>query len=146
MMRAVATARIAKYAARSLPALVTSVVVFAVLDWLGVRVGIAAAAAFAAGAVPNWRFNREWVWPLESRGAWARESVVYTPVAVLVWGVSTWASGHTQNWAKEHVSPGDLHRVLLTTGAYVVVQAAFFTFKFFIFDNWAFRSTRTGSV
>lgn len=140
------TAKITKYAVRSLPALTTSVVVFAVLDWLGIRVGIDAAAAFAAGALPNWRFNREWIWPLESRGAWARETLVYTPVALLVWGVSTWTTGHAQNWAAEHVSPGDLHRVLLTTAAYVVVQVAFFAIKFFTFDSWAFRSTRAGAV
>jgi hypothetical protein len=65
----IGTAKITRCAVRSLPALVTSVVVFGILDWLGIRTGIDCAAAFAAGAVPNWRLNRDWVRPVESRGA-----------------------------------------------------------------------------
>jgi putative flippase GtrA len=122
--------------------LVTSAIVFAAMDWLGIRPGLDAAAAFAAGAVPNWWLNREWVWPDEHPGAWAHDIVAYTAIAVLIWGVSTWATGHTQNWATVHVGPGSLDRVLLGTAAYVGVQAAFFTVKCLIYDNWVFRPTR----
>ncbi len=145
-MAALNTTSVAKYAAKSLPALVTSAVVFAVLDWLGIRVGIAAAAAFGAGALPNRRMNREWIWPLQSRSEWVRETLVHTLVAILVWGVSTRASGQVQIWAAEHVRPGELHRVLLTTAAYVTVQIAFFAVKFFLYNNWVFRSTRPGAA
>jgi putative flippase GtrA len=139
------TAKITKYAVRSLPALMTSVIVFAVLDWLGIRPGIDCAAAFAAGAVPNWRLNRDWAWPgVESRGAWARETAVFTGIAVLAWGCSTWATGHTQNWAQAHLRAGDLHRVLLSTASYAAVQAVFFAIKFF--DRWVVRSTSTNAA
>ena len=81
---------------------------------------------------------------MESRGAWARETAVFTGIAVLAWGCSTWATGNTQNRAQAHLRAGDLYRVLLTTAAYAAVQAVAFAIKFF--DNWVLRSTSTNAV
>ena len=132
------TAKITKYAIGSVVALATSVVVFAVMDWLRIRTGIDSAAAFVAGAIPNWVLNRKWAWKMEGRIEWMREIVAYTIISVLVWAASTWATGHTQNWARTHISPGDGLQVLVTTAAYVVVQAVFFVVKFVIYDKWVF--------
>lgn len=134
-------AKITRCAARSLPALLSSVIVFASLNWLEIRTGIACAAAFAAGTIPNWRLNRESVWPSRNRGVWlARDSATFTGLAVIIWGVSTWATGNTQVWAHAHSQAGDLHRVLLTTAAYVLVQAMFFALKT-TFADWLFPTT-----
>jgi putative flippase GtrA len=129
---------VTKYAIGSLVALVTSVVVFAVMDWLGIRTGIDSAAAFVAGAIPNWILNRKWAWKMEGRVEWMREIVAYTIISVLVWAASTWATGNTQNWSRTHITPGDGLQVLVTTAAYVLVQAVFFVVKFVIYDKWVF--------
>ena len=47
-------------------------------------------------------------------------------------------SGHTQNWARAHVASGTGLRVIITTAAYVFVQAVFFGVKFVIYDKWVF--------
>lgn len=132
------SAKLTKYAIGSIVALGTSVIVFAVMDWLGIRTGIDSAAAFVAGAVPNWVLNRRWAWKMEGRAEFAREILAYTVISVLVWAASTWATGHTQDWARHHISPGDGLRVIVTTAAYVVVQAVFFGVKFVIYDKWVF--------
>jgi len=136
--RSAFAAKITKYAIGSVVALVTSVIVFAVMDWLGIRTGIDSAAAFVAGAIPNWILNRKWAWKMEGRVEWLREIVAYTIISVLVWAASTWATGNTQNWARAHISPGDGLRVIVTTAAYVFVQAVFFVIKYVIYDKWVF--------
>jgi putative flippase GtrA len=136
--RSAVAAKVTKYAIGSLVALVTSVVVFAVMDWLGIRTGIDSAAAFVAGAIPNWILNRKWAWKMEGRVEWMREIVAYTIISVLVWAASTWATGNTQNWSRTHITPGDGLQVLVTTAAYVLVQAVFFVVKFVIYDKWVF--------
>jgi putative flippase GtrA len=131
-------AKLTKYAIGSVVALVTSVIVFAVMDWMGIRTGIDSAAAFVAGAVPNWVLNRKWAWKMEGRAEFMREIFAYTVVSVLVWAASTWATGNTQNWAHKHVAPGSGLQVIITTAAYVFVQAVFFVIKFVIYDKWVF--------
>jgi putative flippase GtrA len=131
-------AKITKYAVGSVVALATSVVVFAVMDWLHIRTGIDSAAAFIAGAIPNWILNRRWAWRMEGRVEWMREIVAYMIISVLVWAASTWATGNTQDWARGHIAAGTGLRVIVTTAAYVLVQAVFFVIKFVIYDKWVF--------
>jgi putative flippase GtrA len=131
-------AKLTKYAIGSVVALTTSVIVFALMDWLGVRTGIDAAAAFVAGAIPNWVLNRRWAWKMEGRAEFLREIFAYTVISVIVWAASTWATGNTQNWAKHHFAAGSGLQVLVTTAAYVLVQAVFFIVKFVIYDKWVF--------
>ena len=131
-------AKLTKYAIGSVIALVTSVIVFAILIWLGAHTGIASAAAFIAGAIPNWILNRKWAWKMEGRTEWMREILAYTVISVIVWAASTWTTGHTQDWAKGHVAAGHGLRVIITTAAYVFVQAVFFVIKFVIYDKWVF--------
>jgi putative flippase GtrA len=132
------SAKVTKYAIGSAVALTTSVIVFGVMDWLGIRTGIDSAAAFIAGAIPNWILNRKWAWKMEGRAEFVREILAYTAISVLVWAASTWMTGHTQNWAKDHIAPGNGLRVIITTAAYVFVQAVFFGVKFVIYDKWVF--------
>jgi putative flippase GtrA len=131
-------AKLTKYAIGSVIALITSIIVFAVMDWMGIRTGIDSAAAFVAGAIPNWVLNRKWAWRMEGRAEFLREIFAYTVISVLVWAASTWATGNTQNWARHHVSPGSGLQVIITTSAYVFVQAVFFVVKFVIYDKWVF--------
>jgi putative flippase GtrA len=136
--RSAGAVKLTKYAIGSVVALVTSVVVFAVMDWIGIRTGIDSAAAFVAGAIPNWILNRKWAWKMEGRVEWMREILAYTIISVLVWAASTWATGNTQNWTTHHVASGSGLRVIITTAAYVFVQAVFFVVKFVIYDKWVF--------
>ena len=131
-------AKLTKYAIGSVIALLTSVIVFAFMDWLGIRTGIDSAAAFIAGAIPNWILNRKWAWKMEGRAEFMREIVAYIVISVLVWAASTWATGHTQNWARDHLARGSGLQVIVTTAAYVLVQAIFFVVKFVIYDKWVF--------
>ena len=131
-------AKLTKYALGSLVALLSSIIVFAVMDWLGIRTGLDSAGAFIAGAIPNWLLNRKWAWQMDGRVEWMREIVAYSVISILVWAASTWTTGHTQNWAHQHVRPGDGLQVLITTAAYVFVQAVFFVVKFVIYDKWVF--------
>ena len=131
-------AKLTKYAIGSLIALLASVVVFAVMDWLGIRTGIDSAAAFIAGAIPNWVLNRKWAWRMEGRAEFMREILAYSVISVLVWAASTWATGNTQNWARDHIVRGSGLQVIVTTAAYVLVQAVFFVVKFVIYDKWVF--------
>ena len=132
------SAKLTKYAIGSVVALTTSVIVFAAMDWMGIRTGIDSAAAFIAGAIPNWILNRKWAWRMEGRAEFVREILAYTAISVLVWAASTWATGHTQNWARHHIPPGNGLQVIITTSAYVFVQAVFFGVKFVIYDKWVF--------
>ena len=59
-------------------------------------------------------------------------------ISVIVWAASTWATGNTQNWAHNNVPAGSGLRVIITTAAYVFVQAVFFVVKFVIYDKWVF--------
>ncbi len=131
-------AKITKYTIGSVVALTTSVIVFAIMDWLRIRTGIDSAAAFAAGAIPNWVLNRKWAWKMEGRAEFLREILAYTVISVIVWAASTWATGNTQNWARHHIAPGSGLQVIATTAAYVFVQAVFFAVKFVIYDKWVF--------
>jgi putative flippase GtrA len=136
--RSASAVKLTKYAIGSVVALVTSVIVFAVMDWLGVRTGIDSAAAFVAGAIPNWILNRKWAWKMEGRVEWMREILAYTIISVLVWAASTFATGNTQNWAHKHIASGSGLQVIVTTAAYVFVQAVFFVVKYVIYDKWVF--------
>ncbi len=75
---------------------------------------------------------------MEDRADFMREIVAYIVISLAVWGASSWATGWTQGWVNHHVTPGNGLRVILVTGAYVLVQAIFFVAKFVIYDKWVF--------
>jgi putative flippase GtrA len=130
--------KMTRYAIGSVVALATSVVVFAVMDWLGIHTAIDSAAAFIAGAIPNWVLNRKWAWKMKDRADFMREIVAYIVISLAVWAASSWVTGETQHWVDNNVAKGTGLRVILVTGSYVAVQAVFFVVKFVIYDKWVF--------
>jgi putative flippase GtrA len=130
--------KITKYALGSVLALITSVIVFAILYVLGVGTTPDSIAAFVAGAVPNWVLNRRWAWEVKDRLDFGREVIGYVVVSVLALIASSAGTGVMQSWVKAHVAAGHGLRVILVTGAYVLVQVLLFAVKFVIYDRWVF--------
>src|ERR1700733_12497475 len=130
--------KVTRYAIGSVVALATSVVVFAVMDWLGIHTAIDSIAAFVAGAIPNWILNRRWAWEMTDRIDVVREVVGYTIVSVVALVASSAGTGWMQSWVKAHVAAHHGYRVVLVTGAYVLVQALLFAAKFVVYDRWVF--------
>ena len=131
------TGKITRYAIGSMVALVTSIVVFALLYVVGVGTTIDSIAAFVAGAIPNWILNRRWAWERDGKVEIAREVIGYSIVSLLAVLASSLGTG----WAQQQVRSIPAHhgiRVLLVTGAYVLVQALLFAVKYVIYDRWVF--------
>jgi putative flippase GtrA len=137
-------ARVTKYALGSVIALSTSVIVFAMLYWLGQHnTAIDSVAAFVAGAVPNWILNRRWAWGVRGSVNWAREIVGYVVVSLIALLASSIGTAWVQSWVTDrggflYVAPGTGLRIVLVTGAYVAVQAILFAAKFVVYEHWVF--------
>lgn len=130
-------AKITRYAIGSVIALMTSIVVFALLYVMHVNTTVCSICAFLAGAVPNWVLNRRWAWQVRGQVEFMREIVGYVIVSVLALVASSAATG----WTSEQVQgipSGHGIRVLLVTGSYVAVQAALFVAKFVVYEHWVF--------
>ena len=129
--------RITRYALGSVIALLTSIVVFALLYVMGVGTTACSVAAFVAGAVPNWILNRRWAWKVRGRVAFGREILGYVVVSVLALVFSSVATGLTNNWVRSIPAHHGI-RVALVTAAYVAVQAILFVAKFIAYEHWVF--------
>lgn len=129
--------RITRYALGSVVALLTSIVVFALLYVAGVGTTADSIAAFLAGAVPNWILNRRWAWKVRGRVAFGREIVGYIAVSVLALVFSSLATGFTNHLVQSIPAHHGI-RVALVTGAYVLVQAILFVAKFIAYEHWVF--------
>ncbi|GAC1582465.1 MAG: hypothetical protein NVS3B18_15950 [Candidatus Dormibacteria bacterium] len=132
-----------KYAIGSVVALVTSIVVFALLYVANASTTWCSIGAFLAGAIPNWILNRRWAWQQQGQVAFLREIVGYVIVSLLALVASSAATGFT-NSQVSGIPEGHGIRVLIVTGAYVLVQAVLFVGKFVIYERWVFsgRSLR----
>jgi putative flippase GtrA len=131
--------KVTKYAIGSVIALVTSVVVFALLLWAGVGTTADSVAAFLAGAIPNWILNRRWAWERSDQKLdVTREVVGYTLVSLVSLLAASAGTGWTHTWVDHHIRKGDGARVIVVTGAYVLVQAILFLGKFVVYDRWVF--------
>jgi putative flippase GtrA len=128
--------KIAKYAVGSVVALLTSVVVFALMLSAGTGTTIASIGAFIAGALPNWVLNRRWAWQRTGRVHFGREVVGYVIVSLIALIASAAGTGAAQSWVRGHVH-GEL-QILLVTAVYVVVQAVLFVVKYVIYERWIF--------
>jgi putative flippase GtrA len=129
--------KIARYAIGSVIALLTSVVVFAVLYVLGVGTTACSIAAFLAGAIPNWILNRRWAWKISGQVAFLREIVGYIAISLLALVGSSAATGWTQSQVQTIPAHHGI-RVILVTGSYVAVQAILFAAKFVVYEHWVF--------
>jgi putative flippase GtrA len=129
--------KITRYAIGSVVALLTSIVVFALMYVAGINTTICSISAFVAGAVPNWVLNRRWAWKMQGQVSIAREIVGYIAISVAVLVMSSAATG----WTSSEVQSIPAHhgiRVLLVTAAYVAVQAFFFGVKYLVYEHWVF--------
>jgi putative flippase GtrA len=132
-------AKVTKYAIGSVIALLTSIVVFAVAYViLGGHPTTCSVLAFFAGAIPNWILNRRWAWKITGRADFLREIVAYLAISGVVLVASSVSTSAMQSWVKANVTPHHGIRVLLVTGAYVVVQAVLFVAKFVVYEKWVF--------
>jgi putative flippase GtrA len=132
-------AKIAKYAIGSVVALLTSVIVFAILYVTNIGTTACSVIAFIAGAIPNWVLNRKWAWKMDDRVDVAREVIGYTVVSILALIAASAGTGWAQHEViKLGVAAHHGYRVILVTGAYVAVQALLFAVKYVIYDRWVF--------
>lgn len=135
--------KITKYTIGSVLALLTSIVVFALLLWAGVGTTADSVLAFIAGAVPNWILNRRWAWQrAEQKLDFGREIVGYTLISLLSLAAASAGTGWTHAWVTHHLASGDGLRVMLVTGSYVLVQGLLFAGKFLAYDRWVFSDGR----
>lgn len=131
--------RVLRYVVGSVVAAAVSQFVLVLLVGVfGVVASASGAAAFVAGALPNWALNRRWAWarrgPLHLRrevlGYW---SIVAASLLATVAATTTAsaATGSLPHWA----------RVAAVDGAFVAVTGALFLAKFLLFDRVVFRDT-----
>jgi len=131
--------KVTKYAIGSAIALLTSIIVFALMYVaLSGHTTLDSIVAFVAGAIPNWILNRRWAWKIKGEVAFLREIVAYIAISGVVLVASSLGTGAMQSWVKDHVTAGHGLRVILVTGAYVFVQAVLFVVKFVIYEKWVF--------
>lgn len=130
--------KVTRYAIGSMVALLTSVVVFALLFDAGLGTTADSILAFVAGAVPNWILNRRWAWERRGRTDVAREVVGYTLISLVALAASSAGTGLADALARRHL--GDQHalRVTVVTVTYVAVQGLLFIAKFVAYDRWVF--------
>ena len=147
--------KVTRYAIGSIVALLTSVIVFALLLDAGFGTTADAVLAFIAGAVPNWILNRRWAWERTGEMDVAREIVGYTLISVFALAASSAGTGWVNTLVNDQLTHEHALRVLLVTLAYVVIQGLLFIAKFIAYDRWVFtdggriraalRARRTGA-
>ncbi len=130
--------KVTRYAIGSVVALLTSVVVFALLLDAGVGTTADSILAFIAGAVPNWILNRRWAWERTGEMDVAREVVGYTLISVVALAASSAGTGWVDTLVRQQLSHQHALQVMLVTLAYVAVQGFLFVAKFIAYDRWVF--------
>lgn len=130
--------KVTRYAIGSVVALLTSVVVFALLLDAGVGTTADSILAFIAGALPNWMLNRRWAWERTGEMDVAREVIGYTLISLVALAASSAGTGWTDTLLRHHLAHQHTLRVLLVTLAYVVVQGLLFVAKYIAYDRWIF--------
>jgi putative flippase GtrA len=130
--------KLTRYAIGSVLALLTSVVVFALLLDAGIGTTADSILAFAAGALPNWILNRRWAWERSGKMDIAREIVGYGVISLIALAASSAGTGWIDGVVRRHLDHEHALRVLLVTLAYVMVQGLLFVAKFIAYDRWIF--------
>ncbi len=133
--------KVTRYAIGSAVALLTSVIVFALLLDAGVGTTADSIVAFIAGALPNWILNRRWAWERTGDMDVAREVVGYALISLVALLASSAGTGGMDAIVRHHLAHHPALRVLLVTLAYVVVQGLLFAAKFVAYDRWVFTES-----
>jgi putative flippase GtrA len=134
--------KVTRYAIGSAVALLTSVIVFALLLDAGVGTTADSILAFIAGALPNWILNRRWAWERTGEMDIAREVIGYTMISLIALAASSAGTGWTDTVLRHHLGRDHSLRVLLVSLAYVVVQGLLFVAKFVAYDALVFTDGR----
>jgi putative flippase GtrA len=129
---------VTRYAIGSVVALLTSVIVFALLLDAGVGTTADSVLAFIAGAVPNWILNRRWAWQRTGQMDVAREVVGYALISVVALAASSAGTGVADALVRDRLAHQPALRIILVTLAYVGVQGLLFIGKFVAYDRWVF--------
>jgi putative flippase GtrA len=130
--------KVTRYAIGSAVALLTSVIVFALLLDAGVGTTADSILAFIAGALPNWILNRRWAWERTGEMDVAREVIGYALISLIALAASSAGTGWTDALLRHHLNHDHSLRVLLVSLAYVVVQGLLFVAKFIAYDALVF--------
>jgi putative flippase GtrA len=133
--------KVTRYAIGSLVALLTSVIVFALLLDAGVGTTADSVLAFLAGAVPNWILNRRWAWERTGEMDVAREVFGYTLISVFALAASSAGTGWVNAFAHQHLDHERTLRLLAVTLAYVGVQGVLFVAKFVAYEALVFTDS-----
>ena len=131
--------KVTRYTVGSVVALLTSVVVFALLLDAGVGTTVDSILAFVAGAVPNWILNRRWAWERAGEVDVSREIVGYTLISLVALAASSAGTGWVDAILRHNLADQHTLRVMLVTLSYVTVQGLLFVAKFLAYDRWIFR-------
>jgi putative flippase GtrA len=136
-------AKMTKYALSSVLAFLVSYVTFTVGYWATGYTTVPSIVAFVAAALINWVMNRRWAWKQTGRAP-VKETVSYACVSLVSLGVTALATGRTNHWVKysAHVENHHGLRLLIVTGAYVIINVVLFVAKFLVYEYLIFPKER----
>jgi putative flippase GtrA len=137
-------AKMTKYALSSVLAFLVSYVTFTVGYWVsGGYTTIPSIVAFVAAALINWVMNRRWAWKQTGRAP-VKETIAYACVSLVSLGITALATGRTNHWVKYDIKVENHHglRLLIVTGAYVVINVVLFVAKFLVYEYLIFPKER----
>ena len=138
------SAKMTKYALSSVIAFALSNIAFAASYALsGGETTVPSIIAFFAAAIPNWIMNRRWAWQQTGRAP-VKQMVSYAAVSAGVLLVTTFGTGRVNHWVKHdiNVENHDGLRLLIVTGAFVVINVILFFTKFAIYEYVIFAEER----
>jgi putative flippase GtrA len=143
LTRTPAAAKMTKYALSSVLAFVLSYVTFTLGYVLTGLTTIPSIIAFLIAAVVNWTMNRRWAWKQTGKAP-VKETVAYAAVSLATLGITALATGRTNYWVKHiaHIQNHHGLRLLIVTGAYVVINVVLFVAKFLVYEYVIFASER----
>jgi putative flippase GtrA len=129
--------RFFRAAASSVTAMAISQVTLLAILWWGGHPTVASAAAFVAGAVPNYVMTRRWVWGRRDKPRVKSEVLPYLLVIALG-GLAAVGMTSLVGWLLTPLTMSDTLRVILLDGAYVSSYALVFILKFTLLDRLVF--------
>jgi putative flippase GtrA len=129
--------RFAVAAASSVAATAISQLTLLLILWWGGHPTLASAAAFVAGAVPNYVMTRRWVWGRREKPRIKSELVPYLLVIGLG-GLTAVGLTSLVGWLLAPLTMSHALRVVLLDVAYVSSYALVFVFKFTLLDRLVF--------
>lgn len=137
------SAKMTKYALSSVIAFALSNIAFAFCYWLGWGTTVPSIIAFFAAAIPNWIMNRRWAWQQTGRAP-RKQMISYAGVSAMVLLVTAFATGRVNWWIKHDIHVENHHglRLLIVTGAFVVINVVLFFTKFAIYEYVIFAEER----